>query len=302
MDRIETMKAFVTVSELGSFTKAADRLGMSNQLVSKYVSDFEEHLGARLFNRTTRTVRLTQEGEQCLEHARDILERIQDMEGGLGQLKGEAKGLLRISAPVSFSIKQLAPLIKDFKQAYPSVGIDLQLNDRQVDIVEEGFDLALRIGRLKNSSLVAKRIAPTRLVLVASPEYLKKNGTPEHPDDLIPSHHLHYSYMAYNQAQSPLMNALQRSVKSLDTGISSNNGDVLVEAAIVGEGYALQPTFLVSDAIKHGLLTPILCEFEPESIGLYAVYPHRKLITTKLRSFIDFISTYYGDEPRWDQF
>ncbi|TNC79358.1 MAG: LysR family transcriptional regulator [Oleiphilus sp.] len=302
MDRIDTMKAFVTVAELGSFTRAAAKLETSNQLVSKYVSNFEEHLGVRLFNRTTRTVRLTEAGEQCVQHVRHIMERVQDMEGGLGQFTNQAQGLLRINAPVSFSTRHLAPLISDYRRRNPAVGISLQLNDRKVDVVEEGFDLALRIGHLKSSSLIAKRIVPIRLVLCASPAYLEKHGIPEQPAQLAPAHFLHYSYMSYYQDQDPLMNALKRSVQERATGISCNNGDILVEAAIAGEGYALQPTFLVGEAIKEGRLNVILPEFEPEPMGLYAIYPHRNLIATKLRSFIDFISGYYGDTPDWDQF
>lgn len=302
MDRIDTMKAFITVAETGSFTRAADKLETSNQLISKYVSDLEEHLGVRLFNRTTRTVRLTEAGEQCVQHVRHILESIQDMEGGLGQLTNEAQGLLRINAPVSFSTKHLAPLISDFRQVNPAVGISLQLNDRKVDVVEEGFDLALRIGHLKSSSLIAKRIVPIRLVLCAAPVYLEKNGLPEHPDQLVPADFLHYSYMSYHQEQSPLMNALKRSIQDHGTRIACNNGDILVQAAIAGDGYALQPTFLVGDAIKEGSLKVILPEYEPEPMALYAVYPHRNLIATKLRAFIDFISGYYGDSPSWDQF
>ncbi|MAD74646.1 MAG: LysR family transcriptional regulator [Rheinheimera sp.] len=302
MDRIETMKAFISVYEEGGFTRAANKLDMSNQLVSKYVSDLEEHLGVRLFNRTTRSVSLTEAGEQCVQHVRQILERIQDMEGGLGQLKNEAQGLLRINAPVSFSTKQLSPFISDFRKRYPAVGINLQLNDRQVDVVEEGFDLALRIGHLKSSSLIARRVAPIRLVLIASPEYLEKNGTPAHPDQLIPAHFLRYSYMSYPQDASPLMQSLKLSIKDQAAGLSCNNGDILVDAAMAGEGYALQPTFLVGDAIKQGKLKVILKEFEPEPMGLYVVYPHRKLMATKLRSFIDFISGYYGECPSWDQF
>jgi DNA-binding transcriptional LysR family regulator len=301
MDRLETMKAFITVTEEGSFTKAADKLETSNQLVSKYVSDLEEHLGVRLFNRTTRSVRLTEAGEQCVQYVRQILESIQDLEGGLGQLKNEATGLLRISAPVSFATKHLAPLIRDFKKEYPAVGIDLQLNDRKIDVIEEGFDLALRIGHLRSSSLIAKRVAPVRLVVCAAPSYLEKYGEPEHPDQLIPEHLLRYSYAEYGPSNSPLMNALKRPPKDAGKGISSNNGDVLVEAAIGGEGYVLQPTFIVGEAIKQGKLKVILSSFEPELMGLYVVFPHRKLIANKLSAFISFISDYYGDPPYWDQ-
>ena len=302
MDRIETMKVFISVFEEGGFTRAAQKLDISNQRVSKYVSDLEEHLGVRLFNRTTRSVSLTEAGELCVQDVRHILEKIQDMEDGLGQLKNEAQGLLRINAPVSFSTKQLSPLICDFRKSYPAVGINLQLSDRQVDLVEEGFDLVLRIGHLKSSSLIAKRITPIRLVLIASPDYLEKHGTPDHPDGLIPAHFLHYSYTSYNQDPSLLMHSLKRSIKEQAAGISSNNGDILVDAAIAGEGYALQPTFLVGEAIKQGKLKVILKEFEPQAMGLYVVYPHRKWMSTKLRSFIDFIACYYGESPPWDAF
>ncbi|KPZ71810.1 HTH-type transcriptional regulator DmlR [Shewanella sp. P1-14-1] len=300
MDRIDTMKAFLTVSREGSFTKAAEKLGTSNQLVSKYVSHLEEQLGVRLLNRTTRKVHLTEAGERCVQHVQHILESIQDMEGSMGQLKNEAQGLLRISAPVTFATKHLASLIRDFKQLNPAVGIDLQLNDRKVDVVEEGFDLALRIGQLKSSSLIAKRVAPVRLVMCASPDYLERHGTPEHPEQLIPEHLLSYSYMDYSQSESPLMNALKRSSKEESSGISCNNGDILVESAIAGEGYVFQPTFIVSDALKKGQLNVILKEFEPEPMALYAVYPHRKLIATKLSVFIEFLSNYYGNLPYWD--
>ncbi len=302
VDRLETMKAFISVSEEGGFTRAADKLEMSNQLVSKYVSDLEEHLGVRLFNRTTRSVSLTEAGAQCVLHARQILERLEDMENGLGELKSQATGLLRINAPVSFSIKHLSTLINDFKKHYPLVGINLQLNDRKVDLVEEGFDLALRIGHLKSSSLIAKQVTSIRLVLVASPEYLKTHGTPEHPKQLIPKHFLHYGYMSYDHPSNLLYSALKHAVKDQATSISSNNGDILVDAAIAGMGYALQPTFLVGEAIKHGKLKVLLKEYEPDAMGLYVVYPHRNLIANKLRTFIDFISKYYGDTPHWDQF
>jgi len=302
VDKLDTMKAFLTVSSEGSFTKAAEKLGTSNQLVSKYVSHLEAHLGVRLFNRTTRKVRLTEEGEQCVEHVQHILESIQDMEGGLGQFKHEAQGVLRINAPVSFATRHLAPLLRDFKGVNPAVGIDLQLNDRKIDVIEEGFDVALRIGQLKSSSLIAKRIAPIRLVVCASPDYLNRNGIPQHPDQLIPEHFLHYSYMEYNQPQLPLMNALKRSIKEQRPSMSCNNGDILVEAAIGGEGYLLQPTFIVGEAVKQGKLTIILDDYEPDLMGLYVVYPHRKLIANKLSVFIDFISDYYGELPYWDRF
>ena len=174
MDRIDTLNAFVAVANQGNFNKAAEKLGLSNQLVSKYVSQLEDHLGARLFNRTTRKVHLTEAGEHCLQHALQILESIKDMEGHVGQLQNKAQGLLKISAPVSFATLHLSPLIKDFIAAHPAVDIDLQLNDRKVDVVEEGYDVALRIGHLKSSSLICKNITPIRLVLCASPQLFQE--------------------------------------------------------------------------------------------------------------------------------
>lgn len=302
MDRLDSMKAFVTVANEGSFTKAADKLDMSNQLVSKYVSQFEEHLGVRLFNRTTRRVHLTEAGEQCFEQALHILESMASMEGHFGQLQDAVQGFLQISAPVSFSTLHLPSLIKDFKQAYPEVSIDLQLNDRKVDVVEEGFDVALRIGQLKNSSLIAKKIAPVRMVLCASPAYLAKHGTPKHPSELIIEHFLRYSYLDDSQLKSPLKEALKAKRSNQTSSLAVNNGEILMAAAIAGEGFILLPTFIIGDAVKQGRLQIILQEFEPDPMGLYAVYPHRKLLPPKLRAFIDFISQYYGEPPYWDNF
>ncbi|MCK7595827.1 LysR family transcriptional regulator [Microbulbifer sp. CAU 1566] len=301
MDRISALTAFVAVADEGGFKKAADKLNLSNQLVSKYVSQLEEHLKVRLFNRTTRRVHLTEEGEQCYQFAQQILESLTDMESQLGEMQSEAQGLLRISAPVTFATRHLAPLISKFKKAHPAVGIELQLNDRKVDVVEEGFDLALRIGKLKSSSLIAKRLVPVRLVVCASPDYLKREGVPETPEDLKPEHYLRYSYLESNPGESRLMTALKRS-QSAAAGIACNNGEILMQAAIAGEGYVLQPTFIAGEAIKAGQLKIILQEFEPEPLALYAVYPHRKLLATKLRVFIDFISSYFGDPPYWDAF
>ena len=302
MDRIDTMKAFVTVANEGNFKKAADRLNSSSQLVSKHVSQLEEHLGVRLFNRTTRKVHLTEAGAQCLHHANQILENMQDMEQHLGQMQSEVQGLLNISAPVSFATLHLSPLIREFRKLHPAIGVNLQLNDRKVDLVDEGFDIALRIGYLKNSSLIAKFIAPIRLVVCASPNYLEKHGVPKAPYSLIPEHHLRYSYMEYNQPNVPVLEAFKQSNRIQDRGVECNNGEVLKDAAIAGEGYILQPTFIVGEAVKQGKLSIVLEDFEQEPMALYAVYPHRKLLASKMRVFIDFLSHYFGDPPYWDRF
>lgn len=301
MDRIEAMRAFVTVVNEGTFTRAAERLDTSPQLVSKYVSQLENHLNVRLLNRTTRRIHLTEAGNQYYQRAQEVLSDIDDMENQLGDLQTEAQGLLRISAPVSFAIRHMTPLLSDFQKAHPAVGIDLQLNDRKVDIVEEGFDIALRIGRLKSSSLIAKRLAPVRLVLCASPAYLEQYGTPRKPEDLSGHRYLRYSYMNLDSAHG-LQKWLQGNNRETAGGMISNNGDVLVEAAIAGTGIALQPTFIAGAAIRAGKLKVVLPESEPEPMALYAVYAHRQLLASKVRSFIDFIDGYFGEPPYWDRF
>lgn len=301
MDRIEAMRAFVTVVNEGTFTRAADRLDTSPQLVSKYVSQLETHLGVRLLNRTTRRIHLTEAGSHYYQRSQQVLSDIDDMENQLGDLQTEAQGLLRISAPVSFAIRHMAPMLSEFQRAHPAVGIDLQLNDRKVDIVEEGFDIALRIGRLKSSSLIAKRLAPVRLVLCASPAYLEQYGTPGKPEDLSGHRYLRYSYMNMDPGHS-LQKWLQDNSRESTRGMVSNNGDVLVEAAIAGTGIVLQPTFIAGAAIREGKLRVVLPEHEPEPMALYAVYAHRQLLASKVRSFIDFIDGFFGDPPYWDGF
>lgn len=301
MDRIDAMRAFVTVVNEGTFIRAANRLDLSPQLVSKYVSQLEQHLGVRLLNRTTRKIHLTEAGTRYHLRAQQILNDIDDTENELGDLQTEARGLLRISAPTSFAIHHMASLVSQFQQAHPAVGIDLQLSDRKVDIVEEGFDIALRIGHLKSSSLIAKRIAPVRLVLCAAPEYLDRYGTPRCPEDLADHRYLSYSYMDLDASQ-PLLRGLQHSRHNHSRDMISNNGDVLVAAAIAGAGIALQPTFIAGPAIMKGELQMVLADYEPEPVALYAVYAHRQLLASKVRSFIDFIDGFFGDPPYWDRF
>ena len=300
MDRIDAMRAFVAVVTEGSFSNAASTLQLSPQLVSKYVSKLEEQLNSRLLNRTTRKVSLTEAGSHYFAHAQQILLSIDDMESQLSGLQQNPSGILRISAPVSFGLRHMAKLVTDFQMRYPLVTVDLQLNDRKVDIVDEGFDVALRIGKLKSSSLIAKQIAPIRVVLCASPEYLKKHGTLDNPEDLEQHRYLHYSYMNMDGKENIYQLLKAKALKQCN-GLSSNNGDVLVEAAIAGAGLVLQPTFIVSEAVSNGKLVIVLPDLEPKSLGLYAVYAHRKLLPHKVRCFINFMSGYYGSPPYWDE-
>lgn len=300
MDRLLLLKTFAVVVSEGSFTKAADKLGTSNQLVSKYIAELEKQLDTRLFNRTTRKIHLTEAGKQCLQHTNHILESVNDMESQLGLLNSEAKGVLHVSAPVSFSTLHLAGALSAFQQAHPRVSINLQLNDRKIDVIEEGFDVAIRAGHLANSTLVAKKITTIQLALCASPSYWEKYGTPEHPNELKPEHYLEYSYVNYDNDESELIAALKANAHKVTPRLTANNGEVLTNVAKQGEGYVLQPTFIAGEALKNGELVSILHDFVPQAISLYAVYPHRKLISNKLRVFIDFLSSYFAETPYWD--
>lgn len=290
MDIMQGMKTFVAVVDAGSFSGGADTLAISPQLVSKYIAQLEQHLNVRLLNRTTRRLHLTEAGQQYYQRAQLILEDIEDLECQLTDMQNQASGTLRISAPVSFAIRHLPSVLQQYQQQHPQVSIDLQLNDRKVDIVEEGFDIALRVGQLASSSLIAKRLAPIRLVYCASPDYLAKHGTPQSPAELSGHNFLAYSYM---DIKLPI---------GSNSTFRSNNGDVLTAAAAGGAGIVLQPTFIANDAIRRGELSVIMPEHEPEPIALYAVYAHRQLLASKVASFIQFASTVFGDKPYWDEF
>lgn len=298
MDRFLAMRTFCAVAKSGSFSAAADQLELSPQLVSKYVSQLEQHLGVRLLNRTTRRVHITEEGDRYLARALFVLEEVEDMENVAGESQKEARGRLRISAPVSFGIKHVSALFNDFQQAHPGVTIDCQLNDRKVDIVEEGFDIALRVGQLKDSSLIAKKLATVRMVLCASSEYLKRSGIPESLQDLTTHRYLRYSYLDPSSL-SDVHHALS---ENDENNFICNNGDTLVQMAVQGAGIALQPTFICGDALAAGELTEILPELAPPQVGLYAIYAHRQLMASKVRAFLDFADGYFGSPPYWDAY
>ncbi|WP_414827823.1 LysR family transcriptional regulator [Alteromonas sp. H39] len=298
MDRILAMRTFCAVAKSGSFTAAADQLELSPQLVSKYVSQLEHHLGVRLLNRTTRRVHMTEAGERYLTRALFVLDEIEDMENVAGESQQEAKGRLRISAPVSFGVKHLSSLFHDFQQANAGVTIDCQLNDRKVDIIEEGFDIALRVGQLKDSSLIAKKLATVRICICASPSYLRRYGTPTSLEDLKSHRYLRYSYLDPTAGLSA-HNAL---CESDENNFICNNGDTLSQMAVQGAGIALQPTFICGEALANGELVEILPELAPPDLGLFAIYAHRQLLASKVRTFLDFADGYFGSPPYWDAY
>jgi DNA-binding transcriptional LysR family regulator len=276
------------VIDAGSFVAAADALAMSKATVSRYVSDLEQRLGVRLMQRTTRKLSLTDEGEVFLARAREILARIDESEAEISTRAESASGILKVSVPVSFGLKHLAPLWSDFLQAHPRVTLDVHLADRVVDLVDDGFDLAVRIARLPDSSLVSRRIASTRLVLCASPEYLRRRGNPQHPSELAQHDVIGYSLASMGdqwQFTGPEGPVTARVKPRLWT----NNGDTSVAAAVHGAGIDLQPTFLIGEELASGRLVEVLPEYRSVELGIYAVYPTRKFVLPKVRALVDFL-------------
>jgi DNA-binding transcriptional LysR family regulator len=288
LDTITAMRAFIAVADAGSFVRAAERQGVAKSIVSKHVAALEQHLGVRLMNRTTRSLSLTEAGTAYLERARELLAEIEALESAVGDHVLHPRGLLRVNAPVSFGISHLGAALADYTSRYPDVRVDLALNDRIVDLVEEGFDLAIRIAPRLDSSLVARRLATTRGILCASPGYLARYGTPRRPEDLRRHQCLGYTYSSSGdewRMEGPRGAVAVR----LDFRIRANNGDALVAAAIAGAGLLLEPGFIVEPHIRAGTLVPLLPRWRFTEYGIHAVYPHRQHLSAKVRSLVDFL-------------
>lgn len=299
MDTIDGMRTFAAVVAEGSFSRAAERLEMSPQLASKYVGRLESRLGVRLLNRSTRQLSLTEAGRAYFDRVREVLADIDDMENAVGDMTARARGTLRINAPMSFGQLHLTRAIADYQAAQPEVEVDLTLNDRLVDIVSEGFDLAIRIGRLEESSLVARRLAPVRLVVCGAPEYFRRRGVPETPRQLVEHDCLRYAYASDYDRWRFEHHDGTHSVRIRGT-FSANNGDALRLAALAGKGIILQPTFIVGDDIRAGRLQTVLDQYRTEELNVHAVYAHRQYLSAKVRTFVDFLAGYFGSPPYWD--
>lgn len=299
MDRLDDMLAFIRVVEARSFTAAAERLGVSKSVISRRLTDLENRLGARLLNRTTRRLSITEVGQAFFERCVRIVADLEEAERAVADLHGEPRGILKVNAPMSFGLLHLAPAIVRFLERHPAVEIDIALNDRYVDLVDEGFDVAVRIGRLRDSSLIARRLAPNRRVVCASPAYFARHGEPVVPEDLTRHNCLIYTNIpAAEQWQFRIDGAI-RSVR-VSGNLRANNGDVLREAAIAGAGVIVLPTFLVGDALVRGDLICVLSAFAADDSTVNAVYPHNRHLSPKVRAFVDFLAARFGPEPYWD--
>jgi DNA-binding transcriptional LysR family regulator len=299
MDRLAAMESFVRVVARGRFTAAAEDLRLSRAMVSKHIQNLEEHLGARLLNRTTRKVSLTEVGRVYHERCAQILADITETESAVGALQAKPRGRLRVNAPVSFGTLHLAALVVDYMAAYPEVTVELTLNDRIVDLIEEGYDLAVRIARLADSSLIARRLAAGRAVVCASPVYLEQHGRPQHPNDLVNHNCLGYSYglaggeWRFDGPEGPASVRVQGNLEA-------NNGDALRAAALRGAGVALLPSFIVGADLAAERLVPLLPGYRVPEFAIHVVYPPGRHLSAKVRSFVDFLVPRCGERPAWD--
>jgi len=300
MDLFSSLKSYSQVVELGSFARAAERLSLSTTAISKHIADLEAHLQTRLLNRTTRKLSMTESGQafydRCVQLLHDLDEAEEEAAGASGAA-GTPRGTLRLTAAVNFGVRELAPAIAAFSMRQPELKFDVQLSDRVVDLVEEGFDLAIRIGRPGSENLVARRLGEIRVILCASPEYLKLHGTPATPDDL--THHNCFTYeYSVPRSQWRLLDAEGRELQVQVSGsMNSNNGDLLAESAAHGRGVVLLPDFIVDEYMQSGRLVPLLPEYDGMTLPIYAVYPSRKHLSAKVRVFLDFLVARFAATP-----
>lgn len=289
MDRFEAMRALVAVVDAGSFVAASDALAVSKAAVSRHVAELEARLGVRLLHRTTRRLSLTPEGERFVAHSRDVLARVDEAEAEITSKTGEARGLLRIHAPQSFGLLHLAPLWAAFMARHPQVTLDITLSDRMVDLVEEGVDLAIRIARLPDSSLVSRLLTTTRLVLCASPTYLERHGVPRHPVEL--AQHAVAAYSLFSMGDHWTFDGPEGPVTvKVAPCLRTNNGDTCRIVALQHLGIVLQPSFMVEDDLQAGTLTELLPGYRAVELGVHAVYPSRRFVAPKVRLLIDFLA------------
>ena len=288
MDRLAAMQAFVKVAELGSFSAAADQLDLSKSAVSKMVRSLEDHLGARLLNRTTRRLSLTEAGGRYVEHAARLLADLAEVEARTADEQATPRGRLKVNAPMSFGLRHVAPLVPGLLRAYPELTLDLTLNDRVVDLVDEGFDVAIRIGRLPDSALVARKLCAVDLVLVASPAYVAAAPPLDDVRDLARHTALLYAY-------GPLRDEwrLERDGETVTAPVHgplrANNGDALGIAALAGLGIALLPDFIVREDLAAGRLVRVLPTVSGGQLGVHALYPANRHPLAKLTAFVDYL-------------
>jgi DNA-binding transcriptional LysR family regulator len=304
MSLFDDMTVFVRAVEVGSFSGAAQKLGIAKSIVSRRILSLENRLGTSMFHRSTRRLSLTETGIAYYERARRILADVAEAEDVASQLHGELKGRLRVAAPMSFGYRHLSPVVMEFLRTHPQVDIELDLNDRRVELISEGFDIAVRIGSLPDSSIMSRTIAACRHVACASPAYLADHGRPQTPAELASESHVCLSYNNRPRAEQWrfLVDGQWADVSVKARHIHSNNGEILSEAAVAGLGIVVLPTFIVNDAIATGALEILLENYEVASPSILAVWPPSRQLSRKVRAFVNLLAARFAKTPHWDKF
>ncbi len=299
MNQFEDMQTFVRIVEAGSITKAAEQLNTVKSAISRRLNQLEKRLGVTLLTRTTRTQTLTELGKSYYQQCLRIIEDVAEVESHIHDEHCALAGRIKIAAPLSFGLSHLSPALLQFKEIHPQVIFDVDFNDRQVDLIEEGFDLAIRIARLKDSSLIAKKITSIKLVLCASPGYLKQYGEPKTPQELK-NGHVKLQYSSSPESWSFRDDEGKYVHISIPSAMTANNGDFLCSAAIDGQGLIMSPDFVCYKPIKTGQLKTLLCDnIGDNEINAYAVYPKNRHLSRRVRQLINYLSQYYGETPYW---
>lgn len=301
MDRFDEMQAFVRVVDSGGISAAAQRMGLAKSAVSRRLQELENRLGVQLLQRTTRRISLTEDGRIFYERCLRILDELEEAERSLSSEQQRVHGLLRIAAPLSFALRHLSPLLEEFMHRYPEVRLELNVEDREINVIEEGVDLTIRIGKLNDSSLVARRLSPVRAVVCASPAYLDRFGLPNRPEELVVHQGLFYSNLP-DQRQWTLYDAAGEAHYALpQMRMRVNNGDLMLDAALAGLGIAVLPTFICYQELAAGRLQQLLSDYRSgEQASAYALYPSRRHLPLRVRVFIDFLAARLGDTPPWE--
>ncbi|TDG04545.1 LysR family transcriptional regulator [Paraburkholderia guartelaensis] len=301
MDRLTSLGVFVAAVEEGSLAAAARRFGLSAAMAGKHVSAIEAELNARLLQRTTRRLSLTEVGYAYYERCKRILEAFDEANREASDSQGTARGVLRVAAPVTFGAMHLGGAVARYLEDHPHVNVEVLLADRYVDLVDAGVDVAIRIGRLQDPGLVTRRLAPCRMVVCASPAYLERHGTPRTPDDLRRAQRLVFSE-AVSAGDWTLLDASNRAhVIDGPCRMAANNTQMLLGAALAGAGIAYGPTFVFGEHLGRGELVALLPDYRATELAIQAVYPSVRRIPLKVHRFVDYLADTFGDEPPWDR-
>src|SRR5262245_57372387 len=301
MDRLLSMAVFKRAVEAGSFAAAARQFGISPEMAGNHVRALETHLGVRLLNRSTRRLNLTEAGGVYYQRCTQILADVQDAETEVGALHASPRGLLRVAAPVTFGVLHLAPAFSDYMKRYPAVRLEAAVSDRLVNLIEEGFDVAIRVGELQDSNLISRRLASSHLVVCAAPAYLQRAGHPELPSDL--SQHACLVYTEAMPRGGWRFQASDGRTETVDVSgpLTSTNPAFVHRMALAGHGIVRCPSFAFGRDISEGRLVPLLTNWHPPELSIYALYAHRSLLSAKVRTFVDFLAERFGPEPEWEK-